>query len=153
MHQWARFACASVLALFGVGIAHATTQVEVVGTYPAGDAVALGRNQNSYFHLHYTSDQPVHIWARPYFEGETVNAGSNPSRANPAGSGEALGWFFLFDPGMQVDEIRISAGDTQVANPANRLTAAAAVPARSDRARRPACARAPAPARPTGTTP
>lgn len=30
----------------------------------------------------------------------------------PAGSGEALGWFFLFKPGTQVDEVRITAGDS-----------------------------------------
>ncbi|MDE2466474.1 MAG: hypothetical protein KGO02_22595 [Alphaproteobacteria bacterium] len=40
------------------------------------------------------SDQPVHIWARPYFQGKPTKAGSNPSRVYPAGNGEALGWFF-----------------------------------------------------------
>jgi len=91
--------------------AHATTTVQVVATDPPGDVVTLGRNQNFYVHLHYQSDQPVRIWARPYFHGEAAHAGSNPSRVYPAGSGEALGWFFLFKPGTQVDEVRISAGD------------------------------------------
>jgi hypothetical protein len=62
-------------------------------------------------HLGYRSDQPVRIWVRPYFEGKQVNAGSNPSRIHPAGSGEALGWFFLSDPGAQVDELKVTAGD------------------------------------------
>jgi hypothetical protein len=91
--------------------AHATTTVHVVSTDPPGDVVTLGSNQNFYLHLHYQTDRPVQIWARPYFHGKAVHAGSNPSRVYPAGSGEALGWFFLFKPGTQVDEVRITAGD------------------------------------------
>jgi hypothetical protein len=102
--------CAAVATL-AFHPARAATQVQVLETWPAGDQVTLGKNQNFYLHLHYTSDQPVHIWARPYFQGKPANAGSNPSRVYPAGSGDALGWFFLFDPGTQVDEVRISAGN------------------------------------------
>jgi len=90
--------------------ARAQTQVQVQETWPAGDSITLNQNQNFYLHLHYTSDQPMHIWARPYFQGKPANAGSNPSRVYPAGSGKALGWFFL-DSGAQADEVRISAGD------------------------------------------
>lgn len=111
MFRWTAILCAAALALLGSGVARATTQVEVTGTYPAGDTVTLGRNQSFYLHLHYTSDRPVQIWVRPYFEGEPANVGSNPSRVYPAGSGEAMGWFFLFDPGTRVDEVRIKAGD------------------------------------------
>jgi hypothetical protein len=89
----------------------AETHVKVLGTWPAGDNVALASNQTFYVHMSYTSDQPVRIWARPYFNGKQANAGSNPSRIYPAGSGEALGWFFLSDPGTAVDEIRIRVGD------------------------------------------
>jgi hypothetical protein len=91
--------------------ARATTTVEVVATDPPGDVVTLGSSQNFYLHLNYETDKPVQIWARPYFQGKVVNAGSNPSRVYPVGSGEALGWFFLFNPGTQVDEVRITAGD------------------------------------------
>ncbi len=91
--------------------AFAGTQVDVVDTSPAGSQVTLGRNQNFYLRLHYTSDVPVQIWASPYYQGKPARAGSNPSRVYPAGEGEALGWFFLFDPGTRVDEIRISAGN------------------------------------------
>jgi hypothetical protein len=90
--------------------AQAETTVEVVSTWPAGETLTLSRNQTFYLHLRYTSDKPVQIWARPYFEGEPAHAGSNPSRIYPAGSGEAMGWFFL-DPDARVDEVRISAGD------------------------------------------
>ena len=91
--------------------ARAATTVQVVETDPPGDVVTLRSNQNFYLHLNYQTDKPVQIWARPYFHGKAVNAGSNPSRTYPVGSGEALGWFFLFEPGTQVDEVRISAGD------------------------------------------
>lgn len=110
MRLWGMFACVAA-AMLAFHPARAQTQVQVTETWPAGDSITLSRNQNFYLHLQYTSDQPVHIWARPYFQGKPANAGSNPSRVYPAGSGEALGWFFLFDPGAQVDEVQISAGD------------------------------------------
>lgn len=110
MRFWALLAC-MIASMLAVQPARADTRVELLGTWPAGDTVALHRNQNFYVHLHYTSDAPVHIWVHPQFQGKPVNAGSNPSRTYPAGSGEALGWFFLFDPGTQVDEILVTAGD------------------------------------------
>ncbi len=93
-----------------LGNARAATTVQVLATSPSGDVITLGRNQNFYLHLHYDTDQPASIWAQPYFEGKPVNAGSNPSRRY-TGSGDALGWFFFMQPGEQVDEIRINAGN------------------------------------------
>jgi hypothetical protein len=104
----------ALVGWLGAAGARAATEVQLVATDPPGDVVTLGRNQNFYLHLRYQADQPVQIWARPYFRGKAVNAGSNPSRVYPAGSGEALGWFFLFKPGTQVDEVRVSAGDGSV---------------------------------------
>lgn len=102
----------ALLFAFGAaGIARATTSVEIVGTDPSGSTVTLGRNQTFYLHLRYTSDKPVRIWAHAYFQGKAANAGTNTSDVYPAGSGEALGWFFLMSPDAQVDEVRISAGD------------------------------------------
>lgn len=110
MRIWAMLACVAAV-LLAIPPARAETRVELLGTWPAGDTVTLHRNQTFYVHLGYRSDQPVRIWVRPYFEGKQVNAGSNPSRVHPAGSGEALGWFFLSDPGAQVDELKVTAGD------------------------------------------
>jgi hypothetical protein len=93
------------------GAARATTTVRVLGTDPSGAAVTLGRNQTFYLHLRYASDKPVRIWAHAYFQGKAAKAGTNTSDVYPAGSGEALGWFFLLSPDAQVDEVRISAGD------------------------------------------
>lgn len=115
MFRWMAWVGPVVLALCVAGVARAATQVEITGTYPADTAVTLDRNQNFYVHLHYTSDRPVQIWVRPYLAGEPAKAGSNPSRVYPAGSGEAMGWFFLFDPGTQVDEVRVEAGDGTIA--------------------------------------
>lgn len=106
----AMLACMAA-AMLAIQPAHAETHVELLGTWPAGDTVTLHRNQNFYMHFGYRSDQPVQIWVQPYFEGKQVNAGSNPSRTYLAGSGEALGWFFLSDPGTQVDEVKVTAGD------------------------------------------
>jgi hypothetical protein len=92
------------------GGAHAETEVRVLATHPAGNPVTLGKNQTFYVHIGYTTDEPVSIWARPYFQGREVKAGSNPSRSH-TGSGETLGWFFFMEPGEQVDEVRITAGD------------------------------------------
>jgi len=95
--------------------ARAATTVELLATEPAGQTVTLGSGQTFYMRVGYSTDTPVRIWARPYFAGREVNAGSNPSRLY-AGEGEALAWFFfLGEPGQQVDEIRISAGDGSTA--------------------------------------
>ena len=103
---FALFVMASALA----AVAHADTEVRVLATYPAGPSVTLGRNQTFYVRIGYTTDAAVKIWARPFFQGREVNAGSNPSRTY-SGNGEALGWFFLMEPGAMVDEVRITAGD------------------------------------------
>jgi hypothetical protein len=61
-------------------------------------------------HLHYTTDRPIVIWARPYFHGKAIDAGSSGSFKYTE-SGEALSWFFLLSEDAEVDEIRIAAGD------------------------------------------
>ncbi|HSE11855.1 MAG TPA: hypothetical protein VLB69_04385 [Rudaea sp.] len=111
MFKWTIAMLAALCAWSGIASdALAAPSVSVVATDPAGEAVTLGRNQNFYLLLEYETDRPVHIWVRPYFQGKEVNAGSNPS-GTYTGSGRALGWFFLMQPGDQVDEIRIRAGD------------------------------------------
>jgi hypothetical protein len=100
----------AMLWLCGAGVAQTPPTVQVLETYPAGDTVALARNQNFYLRMAYASDHPIKIWAEPYFHGEQAQAGSNPSRTY-SGSGEALGWFFLMDADARVDEVRIRAGD------------------------------------------
>lgn len=95
--------------------AAAATTVDMLASEPAERTVTLGNGQTFYIRIGYSTDTPVRIWARPYFEGREVNAGSNPSHLYK-GEGEALAWFFfLGEPGQQVDEIRISAGNGSTA--------------------------------------
>jgi hypothetical protein len=110
MHRLARILLALCACTAWGGGARAATTVEVLETFPPGDEVVLAKNQNYYLRLGYRTDAPVRIWARPYFRGRPADAGSNPS-PRYEGSGESLGWFFLMQPGTQVDEIRITAGD------------------------------------------
>lgn len=57
----------------------------------------------------YRSNLPVRFNAEPLRNGEPVRAGWNGSPAWPAGDGEALAWFFLFEPGV-IDGVRIDVG-------------------------------------------
>jgi hypothetical protein len=91
-------------------VAQAAAELRVIETWPVGDTVTLGTNQNYYLRIGYVTDEPVHIWARPYYRGDEVAAGSNPSPVY-TGTGEALGWFFFMEEGERVDEIRINVGD------------------------------------------
>lgn len=109
--RWLAILACTLAILLASPPVHAQTRVELLGTWPDGDAVTLHNGQNFYLRLRYTSDQPVHIWVQPYFEGKPAHAGAGTSRTYPAGTGEALGWFFLFDAGAQVDSVQIKAGD------------------------------------------
>lgn len=103
----------SICLLLGIMTArdaHAGTRVRVLETWPRGEHVVLARNQNFYLRIAYDADTPVSIWAQPYFQGKPAHAGSNPALPQ-VGHGEALGWFFLMQPGDAVDEVRIAAGD------------------------------------------
>jgi hypothetical protein len=100
-----------VLALAWFGVAHAGTRVELLDTFPPSTSdIVVPPGENVYLRIGYEADAPVHIWARPYFHGKQVSAGSSPS-LEYFGKGELLGFFFLQPPGGQVDEIRMTAGD------------------------------------------
>jgi hypothetical protein len=104
----ARLSALAALTLLAQTPACAESSARIVETQPSTEA-ALGRNESFYVRIGYTTDEPISLWARPYFNGKPVeNALSNAS-AEYSGTGEALGWFALNAPG-QVDEIRIRAG-------------------------------------------
>ena len=107
--------CRKISALFVLlalaFAAHATTKVELLETFPpSGSDIVVPPGESVYLRIAYDTDTPVHIWARPYFQGKEVAAGSSPS-LEYSGKGELLGFFFLQPPGGQVDEIRVTAGD------------------------------------------
>ena len=92
------------------GMAHAAPAIQVLDTYPAGEAVTLPQGRNFNLRLSYDTDKPVGIWITPYFRGKEVPAGTSPS-PRYTGKGETLAWFFFLEPGQQADEIRIRAGN------------------------------------------
>ncbi len=99
------------LLQLGLGVAQAAVpKIGVIETYPSGQSLMLPSNQDFYLHLAYETDQPIGIWITPYFHGKRVSAGTSPS-VTYTGKGEALAWFFLSQPGLRVDEIRIRAGN------------------------------------------
>jgi hypothetical protein len=100
---------AALIALLLVaGAAQAQMRATVVESDPPGEAITLARGEVLWLRIAYEADQPVRIWARPYFNGREAPAHSNPS-PQYSGRGEALGWF-SFPEAAQADEIRIQFG-------------------------------------------
>lgn len=95
------------------GPASAETAIRILETFPPGKTITLGLNQNFYLRIGYDTDEPVRIWARPTFRGQEVRSGTNPSAVH-SGRGEALGWFFMMQPGDEVDQIDVRVGDGSV---------------------------------------
>ena len=103
-----RLSVVAALLLVCMSVAHAESQATIEATHPATDAT-LGRNGTFHVLIAYRSDEPVSLWARPYRNGEEVTQAMSNASARREGTGEALGWFALTEPG-HVDEIRIRAG-------------------------------------------
>jgi hypothetical protein len=106
-----------LLSFLPIDCVRADTVVRIVETWPPGNYVTLGKNQNFYLRLAYETEKPIRIWARPYFKGKPANAGSNTSLSY-SGTGETFGWFFFTHPVDVVDEVRIMVGDGSDANTA-----------------------------------
>lgn len=88
--------------------ARAESRVQAVATDP-GAEVTLGRDEPFYVRMEYATDQPLKIWAHPFFRGKAVaRAKTSPSLPH-AGAGYALAWFSL-DGAEAVDEVRIKVG-------------------------------------------
>ncbi|HUL40666.1 MAG TPA: hypothetical protein VLV32_01985 [Burkholderiales bacterium] len=107
MHRYLFFLALVGSCFAAMDGAQAEVLVKVVATDPPAEAT-LGRNESFYVRIQFTSDEPISIWARPFFKGKEVSAKSNASFPH-SGSGYALGWFELNGP-LQVDEVRIRIG-------------------------------------------
>jgi hypothetical protein len=108
MHRYLFFLALIGLFFTAISSAQAEVRVNVVATDPPAETT-LGRDESCYLRIEYTSDEPISIWARPYFKGKLVeNAKFNASWPH-SGSGYALGWFSLNGP-AEVDEVRIIVG-------------------------------------------
>jgi hypothetical protein len=86
----------------------AESSARIIETQPSASAT-LGQGQSFYVRIGYETDEPINLWARPFLNGEEVERAMSNASSAYLGSGEALGWFELTDPGA-VDEIRIKAG-------------------------------------------
>lgn len=86
----------------------AATTATVIDTAPSSTAT-LGERQPFWIRITYETDQPVSLWARPYRGDVQVREAMTNASLQYLGSGEALGWFALTEPGT-VDEVRVIAG-------------------------------------------
>lgn len=91
-----------------VPAARADSSARILETQPAASAT-LGHQESFWVRIGYTSDEPIGLWARPYQNGKEVQKAMSNASLTYVGSGQALGWFALVEPG-DVDEIRIKAG-------------------------------------------
>jgi len=91
--------------------ARAASEARVIDTDPSRSAT-LGRQQAFHVRMEYRTDEPITLWARPYLDGHAVETAMSNASEKYSGSGEALGWFALTEPGA-VDEVRIIAGGSQ----------------------------------------
>lgn len=91
------------------GASQAEVRATVVATDPPGSEITLGRDEPLFVRIEYSADEPVSIWARPYFEGKQLTRYKSNASFRHSGTGHALGWFSL-DEAARVDEIRIRVG-------------------------------------------
>lgn len=98
----------AVLWCMTITAAHAGSSASVVKTHPS-DSATLGGNESFWIHIEYATDEPISLWARPYRNGTPIEQARSNASTRYTGSGEALGWFSLIEPG-DVDEVRIVAG-------------------------------------------
>jgi hypothetical protein len=101
------------LALLGLCLAtafsaEAEIQVKVVGTDPPAET-SLGRDQPFYVRIEFSTDEPINIWARPYFRGKAIERTKFNASLKHSGTGQALGWFSLDGP-SEVDEVHVILG-------------------------------------------
>lgn len=89
----------------------ATIKVEVLEAWPPGDAVVLSTQDSYFLHMAYETDQPVGFWVSAWYRGQQVKrVGSSPS-TRYLGTGETMVWLFPLEPGIDIDELRIQAGN------------------------------------------
>lgn len=94
--------------LLATPAAHAESTARVIDIHPSSSAT-LGRDEQLWVRIEYTTDEPISIWARPFRGGTQVKQAMSNGSSKYVGSGEALGWFSLIEAG-DVDEVRVIAG-------------------------------------------
>lgn len=113
MRCWLPWLCLVLVGLSASALAQVApdgTQIRVLGTWPQGEVVRLAPNQNFYLHLAYDAPRPTGLWVQPMYHGKPARAGMSGSPMH-TGKGEAVVWFFLMNPDVHVDEVRIQTGN------------------------------------------
>lgn len=104
-------ALCAVLLLASAVAPSPQVSLQVLDTEPARQG-NLHYDETFYLRIAYQSDQPIRVFARPFYAGErAVNSAgptTHPGQILPAGSGETLGWF-AYRGYANVDEVRIRA--------------------------------------------
>ncbi|MGH8755181.1 MAG: hypothetical protein ACREU0_05070 [Burkholderiales bacterium] len=108
MHRYLFFLALIGLCFTATYSAQAEVRVSVVATDPPAETT-LDRDESFYLRIEYASDEPISIWARPFFKGKLVESAKFNASFPHSGSGYALGWFSLDGP-SEVDEVRIIVG-------------------------------------------
>ena len=103
--QWLS-ACLALVSM----AAQSGHQVEVLDTWPAGEAVTVGPGEPFHLRIAWSTDSMTRIFARPYYRGKEVPALNSPSPSY-RGSGETSVWFTLSKRNGQVDEVRLFTGN------------------------------------------
>lgn len=98
----------ATLLLVCMSVARADSHATIEAMHPSADAT-LGRNGTFHVLIAYHSDEPISLWARPFRNSREVTQAMSNASGRHEGTGQALGWFALTEPGY-VDEIRIRAG-------------------------------------------
>lgn len=93
--------------------ANAEHRVEVLETYPPGSQVTLGPGEKFYLRIAWSTDSMTRIHARPYLDGDVVQAWTSPSPRYDQGSGETAAWFSYGDSDDSADEVRIFVGNSK----------------------------------------
>jgi hypothetical protein len=108
MHRYLFFLALIGSCFAAMCSAQAEVRVSIAATDPPAET-SLGRDESFYVRIEFTSDEPISIWARPYFNGKMVERAKMNASFPHSGSGYALGWFSLNGP-SEVDEVRIRVG-------------------------------------------
>lgn len=88
-------------------------RVEVLDTWPQGANVTLGPGEKFYLRIAWSTDTMTRIHARPYLDGDVVQAWTSPSPRYDQGSGETAAWFSYGDSEDRAEEIRIFVGNSK----------------------------------------
>ena len=79
----------AALSLAALPTVHAESHAQIVDTQPSNTAT-LGRNESFYVRIQYATDEPISLWARPYFNGNPVEKAMSNASAQYTGDRKSV---------------------------------------------------------------